>query len=740
MEVAAIFMANNNGNEKKNNGEKKEKPKKNWLDLETGTKNGILAVVFFTLAIITVLSYLNLAGIFGQYFLKLSKLGFGKGIFLIPLALILGGVSVLKSLHKDIYKTTLIGMVVFILSFLGILAVFFTGNLPAESGGYLGFVFSYPFIKFLGVYASIIIFIAFLLVSILIILDISLSQLFRIFSGKKDKDEDGLADEQTEYEEKGVIGQIAEIGRRILPKPSFKVQKIEDEELAGAEANKEAKEIEEKIKKNQVPTPADWKRPPFDLLEPDRGQPSSGDVKLMASVIQKTLATFGIDVEMGEPSVGPTVTQYTLKPAQGVKLAKITALSNDLALALAAHPIRIEAPIPGKSLVGIEVPNKVITKVRLKNLMEEKDFLYNSTFLTLSLGRNVAGLPVFCGLEKMPHMLIAGATGAGKTICLNTVIISLLYKHSPETMKLILVDPKRVEFPVYRDIPHLLTPVIVEAEKTVNALQWAVGEMERRFDILSSVGSRDIISYNKKVQYEKLPYIVIVIDELADLMSQYGREVEASIVRLAQMARAVGIHLIVCTQRPSVDVITGLIKANITGRIALQVSSQIDSRTILDMGGAEKLLGNGDMLYLAGDAGKPIRVQGAYISEKEIKGVADYLRGVGNPDYKTDVTEHKKEGGSLWNGGHSSDDVDDDLYEEAKEVVAAAGKASASLLQRRLRIGYARAARLLDILEDKGVIGPGDGAKPRQVLIKDDSQQWYNTFDNQKQEGEDIKL
>jgi len=734
-------MANNNGNGKKNNnGDKKEKPNKNWLDLETGTKNGILAVVFFTLAILTVLSYLDLAGIFGQYFLKFSKLGLGKGIFLIPLALILGGVSVLKSLHKDIYKTTLIGMVVFILSFLGILAIFFSDNLPAESGGYLGFAFSYPFVKFLGVYASVIIFIAFLLVSILITLDISLSQLFRIFSGKKDKDDESFAEEPADDEEKGVIGQIAEIGRRILPKPSFKVQKIEDEESPEAGESRDAKEIDEKAKKNQVPTPADWKRPPFDLLEPDRGQPSSGDVKLMASVIQKSLSTFGIEVEMGEPSVGPTVTQYTLKPAQGVKLAKITALSNDLALALAAHPIRIEAPIPGKSLVGIEVPNKVITKVRLKNLMEEKDFLYNSTFLTLSLGRNVAGLPVFCGLEKMPHMLIAGATGAGKTICLNTVIISLLYKHSPETMKLILVDPKRVEFPVYRDIPHLLTPVIVEAEKTVNALQWAVGEMERRFDILSSVGSRDIISYNKKVQYEKLPYIVIVIDELADLMSQYGREVEASIVRLAQMARAVGIHLIVCTQRPSVDVITGLIKANITGRIALQVSSQIDSRTILDMGGAEKLLGNGDMLYLAGDAGKPIRVQGAYISEKEIKGVADYLRGVGNPDYQTDVTEHKKEGGSLWNGGHSSDDVDDDLYEEAKEVVAAAGKASASLLQRRLRIGYARAARLLDILEDKGVIGPGDGAKPRQVLIKDDSQQWYNTFDNQKQEGEDIKL
>ena len=310
----------------------------------------------------------------------------------------------------------------------------------------------------------------------------------------------------------------------------------------------------------------------------------------------------------------------------------------------------------------------------------------------------------------------------------------MLYRHSPDRLKLILIDPKRVEFPVYRDIPHLLTPVIVEPEKTVNALQWAVGEMERRFDVLSSVGSRDIISYNKKNQSNPLPYIVVIIDELADLMATFGREVEAAIVRLAQMSRATGIHLVVCTQRPSVDVITGLIKANITARIALQVASQIDSRTILDMAGAEKLLGNGDMLYLAGDAGKPIRVQGVYASEKETKSVADFLRSLGRPIFQAEVTEHKK--GQAFGWGGSSDDADDDLYDEAKEVVAAAGKASASLLQRRLRIGYARAARLLDILEEKGVIGPGDGAKPRQVLIRqpaDDSQTWYGAYDNQQE-------
>jgi S-DNA-T family DNA segregation ATPase FtsK/SpoIIIE len=590
----------------------------------------------------------------------------------------------------------------------------------------------------LGVYASAIIFIAIFLCSLLISFDVSLVNLFKIFgwSAWKKEEEPETMEEVEAGKEKGVIGQIAELGKKILPKPSFKIRDI------GQEADDEGRvDLKEEEKGSALvgqrkvsPASIGWKTPPLDLLEADKGQPSSGDIKAMSAIIQRTLANFGIEVEMGEPSVGPTVTQYTLKPAQGIKLSRITGLQNDLSLSLAAHPIRIEAPIPGRSLVGIEVPNKIITRVRLRNLIAEKDFAFNSTLLTLALGRNVAGAPVFCGLEKMPHMLIAGATGAGKTIALNSIIISLLYRHSPDRLKLILIDPKRVEFPVYRDIPHLLTPVIVEPEKTVNALQWAVGEMERRFDVLSSVGSRDIISYNKKNQSNPLPYIVVIIDELADLMATFGREVEAAIVRLAQMSRATGIHLVVCTQRPSVDVITGLIKANITARIALQVASQIDSRTILDMAGAEKLLGNGDMLYLAGDAGKPIRVQGVYASEKETKSVADFLRSLGRPIFQAEVTEHKK--GQAFGWGGSSDDADDDLYDEAKEVVAAAGKASASLLQRRLRIGYARAARLLDILEEKGVIGPGDGAKPRQVLIRqpaDDSQTWYGAYDNQQE-------
>jgi len=429
---------------------------------------------------------------------------------------------------------------------------------------------------------------------------------------------------------------------------------------------------------------------------------------------------------MGEVSIGPTVTQYTLRPAVGVKLSRISALNPDLSLALASHPIRIEAPIPGKSLVGIEVPNRKVSTVGLRNMLEVDDFRKSKTFLPLAFGRDVSGEAVFAGLEKMPHLLIAGATGTGKSVAINAILLSLLYKHSPDVLKLILVDPKRVELTLYNDIPHLITPVIIDNKKVLGALKWALNEMDRRYDSLSRSGSKDIFSYNAKLSEKGealMPFIVIVIDELADLMASFGRDVEAAIVRLAQMSRAVGIHLILSTQRPSVEVITGLIKANITSRVALQVASQIDSRTILDMAGAEKLLGKGDMLFVSGDSAKPRRVQGAMVTEKEVKEVTDFLRE------QSEMVETKPESdlsadfnASSSTGQGSGDDAsgEDDMYTEAKELVIQAGKASASLLQRRLRVGYARAARLLDILEDNGVIGPGDGAKPREVYLRPD--------------------
>ncbi|MCX6813849.1 MAG: DNA translocase FtsK, partial [Candidatus Azambacteria bacterium] len=493
----------------------------------------------------------------------------------------------------------------------------------------------------------------------------------------------------------------------ILTKPVSKIEKEEDE-----------------FKIPKFVSSA-YKPPVIDLLERIENRPISGDIKANANIIKRTLQHFGIEVEMGEVNVGPAVTQYTLRPAQGVKLSKIVTLHNDLSLALAAHPLRIEAPIPGKALVGIEVPNKSIALVRLGSLLDSENFK-KLGLLNFALGRDVSGMPIFADLSKMPHLLIAGATGAGKSVCIHAIINSLIWRSGPSQLKFILIDPKRVELAYYRDLPHLLTPVISDGKKSINALRWAVKEMEHRYETLSDYNARDIVGFNNQVIKNRepesfMPYLVIVIDELADLMAAYNREVEGTIIRIAQMARAVGIHLIVSTQRPSVEVLTGLIKANITARVALQVPSQVDSRTILDMAGADKLLGNGDMLYMSNDSSKPRRLQGVFISEKEIKRVVDYIAEK-NPLAVAENEEFSITGNNLqpefnFSSDEFSESIDDELFEAAKEVIFQAKKASASLLQRRLRVGYARAARLLDILEEKGFIGPGDGAKPREIYL-----------------------
>jgi S-DNA-T family DNA segregation ATPase FtsK/SpoIIIE len=472
--------------------------------------------------------------------------------------------------------------------------------------------------------------------------------------------------------------------------------------------------------KNYVP-------PPLDLLKASNEKPTTGDLRANANIIKRTLESFGIAVEMGEINIGPKVTRYTLKPAEGVKLSRILALSPDLALALAAHPIRIEAPIPGKSFVGIEVPNKAAAIVRLGSLMAYPEF-GSSGALGFTLGRDVTGEPLFADIEKMPHLLVAGATGSGKSVMIHSIILSLLYKNSPQSLRMVLIDPKRVELSIYENLPHLVSPVITESKKAAGVFKWAIAEMERRYQLLQAGGNRDVKSYNASTgKDDPLPYVVIVADELADIMTTYGREVEGSIVRLAQMARATGIHLILATQRPSVEVITGLIKANITTRIALQVASQIDSRTILDTAGAEKLLGGGDLLFTSASLSKPKRIQGAYVSEEEINAVADFIRennplevegGIGTaPTAQSNEGEEGAPG--LFDSFAAGEEADDELYGEALETVRAAGKASASLLQRRLKVGYARAARLLDLMEEHGAIGPGDGAKPREVFGTD---------------------
>jgi len=474
-------------------------------------------------------------------------------------------------------------------------------------------------------------------------------------------------------------------------------------------------------------TNAPWEYPPLSLLSTSPGQKADrGDMKQNAHTIEKTLESFGVAARVVEVNLGPAVTQYALEIALGTKLSKITSLSNDLALALAAPTgqIRIEAPIPGRSLVGIEIPNRSLEFVTLRTMLSHEVMKKSKDKLQVALGLDVSGTPVTANISKMPHVLIAGTTGSGKSVLINSWIASLLYRTNPSEVRLILVDPKRVELTLYNGIPHLLTPVIVEPDKIISALRWGIGEMERRYKLFAEVGVRNIDSYNELSGFQAIPYIVIFIDELADLMSYAPSEVEEAICRLAQMARATGIHLVVATQRPSVDVITGLIKANIPTRLAFNVSSMIDSRVIIDMPGSEKLLGRGDMLYIPPDQAKPTRIQGTYISEKEVQTLVQFLKNKNIPvEYTKEITSlpiHVKKSGGNGNTTpvEGSGDGMDPLFLEAVRVVCQYSRASASLLQRRLSIGYARAARVIDQLEEEGIIGSGDGAKPRDVLIK----------------------
>jgi S-DNA-T family DNA segregation ATPase FtsK/SpoIIIE len=691
--------------------EKKKKPK---LNIYSETKRGVIAVILFTIAVIFILSFQGTAGILGNYILEGSKFIFGSCLWLIPLTFLAAGIIILKDIHKNVYLSTLLGVVIFILSFLAIVHISF---LNAElKAGWLGYVVSWPFLKLFGFWTSLVIFSAALIISVLVAFNIPL----RKTTLEEEEEEEGLIKEKISKEIKGMgfvppEKRMARWVKGIFKKPRFEMKEMTEEEKI-----EKGKQKEEFIP-TTTPALKDYTFPPLELLEADKGYPSSGDIKVNINIIEKTLENFGIPVEMGEVNVGPTVSQYTFRPASGIKLSQITALHRDLSLALAAHPIRIEAPIPGRSLVGIEIPNKTKTLVRLRDLLSSFDYKKDGHNLNIVLGRDVAGNPVWGNLVKMPHLLIAGATGSGKSICIHSLINTLLYQKSPWELKFILIDPKRVELPLYNGIPHLLTPVIVELNKVINAFKWAIREMEERYRLLSEVSAKDIATYNEKIvkisPKDLLPYIVIVVDELADIMATYGREVEGAIVRLAQMSRATGIHLVISTQRPSVEVITGLIKANITSRIAFQVASQVDSRTILDMGGAERMLGNGDMLFLAGDAGKPRRIQSPYTAEKEVKKVVNFLRKqAGEPEYEEEIMAALPEGQITIEGKTVS--FDDSLLEEAKDLVIKTGKASASYLQRRFRIGYARAASLLDMLEQKGIIGPADGAKPRKILTK----------------------
>ncbi|MDP2586321.1 MAG: DNA translocase FtsK 4TM domain-containing protein [Candidatus Komeilibacteria bacterium] len=699
--------------------------------LASETKKSILIIVLFALAALSILSFFDLAGDLGLALKNTLNLIFGWGALIAPVVLLILGYFLLLPEKYAITAGNYIGVFFLVMGYSGIFQFIKDAGVETflesgQGGGYLGYFVYLPLQKTMGSWASIIVLLAIFLIAILLTFNTTLKSVakkinfFNLFKNRvsSEKEEENWQEENDDWQESATEPAAAEedveeTTEAELGEATFAKKKIGVAAAAVKDAKKpDVDSVHVTFSKNRNRKV----EVPLNLLEGRSGKPTSGDIKANAEIIRNTLEKFGIPVEMDEVNVGPTVTQFTLKPAEGIKLSRIITLQNDLAMSLAAHPIRIEAPIPGKSLVGVEVPNQKIAIVKLKDIIASYEFQHKRGSLKIALGEDVSGKSWTVNLTSMPHLLIAGATGSGKSVCINNVIISLLYQYTPDQLKMLIVDPKKVELTNYNGIPHLLTPVITEVDKTINALRWAVKEMEERFKLLNSAGKRNIDAYNEAVLVNRLPYIVIIIDELADLMAVSSRDVEGAIVRLAQMARAVGIHLVVATQRPSVNVITGLIKANIPGRIAFAVASQVDSRTILDVSGAEKLLGKGDLLFSSAEISKPRRIQGAYLSDAEIERVIDFWKQQGEPDYNDEVVEGRSHGGTSAVGGSENGD---ELLEEAKDIVIKAGKASASLLQRRLRVGYARAARLLDLLEEQGVIGPGDGAKPREILISD---------------------
>ncbi len=697
---------------------------------------GVIATILIILACIITLSFFNKAGTLGIVLNEwILSFFFGTLRYLTPIVLFIFAWHLVVQIDFDYKKTHGIGAFLFFLSASSLLHIGYTPEtmwleaVNGTGGGVFGML-AWPLKTYLGPIASLILLIGTTLISLLFLFNTHPIALIRALAERLKsqaplkKTQIARVVEDDEEEEEPPVKQT------LFKKAPLRKPEEDPDEEADEDEEEPPKRIAPKVivggSESISPlSPPEWQKnvvikdlPPVELLQNKKDKPTSGDIEANAEIIADTFHQFNIDVEMSEIRVGPTVTQYTMKPAKGVKLSRITALSNDLALALAAHPIRIEAPIPGKPLVGIEVPNHKTAMVSLRELLENNDFQGRKHNMMIALGKDVGGKVWFADLPRMPHLLIAGSTGSGKTVCMNTIILSLLYQNTAEDLRMIMVDPKRVELTLYNGIPHLLTPVITNAAKTVNALKWTIGEMDRRFEILSQAGNRDIGTYNASHPSTKLPYIVFIIDELADLMATAAGDVEAGIIRLAQMARAVGIHLIVATQRPSVDVITGLMKANIPARIAFSVASVTDSRTILDSPGAEKLLGRGDMLLQTAELSKPVRIQGAFVSEDELKKVAEHLKGDEEPVYDTTITEKTTSGSGGSGGGFDgSGDGQDPLFDEAKSAILEAGKASASFLQRRLKVGYARAARLLDELEEAGIIGPGEGAKPREILV-----------------------
>lgn len=700
---------------------KKKSSKKDSKKQESTTPDGFWrqATAFFFGFILAPLLLLAMFGFGGSLPVSLfnwAKWLIGGAAYLAPFVLLFIAAIKFRAEDHKLPRSSFWGILLFLMSLTGLLHLSVdraeSSEIAAEGGGggMLGNFTDSILFPLLDIVGTAIVLLGVGVLALLFILKVPVKDFLRAmlkpFRGKPKAQDDSSTDTPSKHEGNFQLNEGVPIEKQ-SSRSSFK------------DTAEKLKPNEEHEALTTVSDP-DWKLPGLDLLVDKQDKANPGDIDANADLIKDTLTDFNIPVEMEGANVGPRVTQYTLKPPAGVRLSKITSLDNNLALSLAAESIRIEAPIPGKRAVGVEVPNQKAATVRIHGVLSNKEWTTAKSPLSFVIGKDIAGSPVVADLDDMPHLLIAGQTGSGKSVMINTLLVSLLYRNSPSDLRMIMVDPKRVELQPFDEIPHLLTPVITEADKTVSALKWAVAEMDRRLQTMSESKARNITEYNRSKKEEGMPYIVIVIDELADLMMMAARDVEALVVRLAQKSRAVGIHLVLATQRPSVDVITGLIKANVPGRIAFTTQSQVDSRTIIDQAGAEKLLGKGDMLFLTPQMPKPKRLQGALIDTKEVEEVANFVRMQRAPEYDDEVVSQPVQLGGGVTG--SLEDADDSLYEDAVRLVIDTGKASTSFLQRRFSIGYTRAARLIDMMEEQGIVAQAQGNKPREILVSSEQE------------------
>jgi len=715
----------------------------------------IAIAVYYLFAILFPASNFTLINVITNYINKL--IGFGK--YFIFLFLIVEGLSLLFNYRFQNYYNKIFGittLVLIILVFVHLKLIFIDHSYllarDGAGGGLYGFFLARYLNNYFGLTGAYLFLIALGLIAILFITDVSFlyaislffSKIYQIFSKilsgilKKRK-----IIERPNREKTISIYSDKQDEPKKRPEPIFSKKTLLKEKKNIKPAIQGRIDFSAKNKNNMNGKSKDnnYIIPPTNLLnEVKKEHRTKGQEKIKNNIVllQKTLDNFGIQGDVIGATQGPTVTRYEIQPAPGVKVSKITNLSNDIALAFAAASVRIEAPIPGKNAIGIEVPNREKDTVLLREIIESRDYQNNSHILPIALGKDIGGKNIIADLVNLPHLLIAGSTGSGKSVCLNSIILSLIYRFGPDMIRFVMVDPKRVELNVYNGIPHLIIPIITNTKKVDKVLNWAISEMENRFKIFAEVGVRNLQGYHEymksiKTDEKPLPYIVIIIDELADLMLSSPVKVEEALCRLAQMTRATGIHLIIATQRPSVDIITGSIKINFPSRIAFAVSTQVDSRTILDVNGAEKLLGNGDMLFSPINASKPIRAQGSFVSEKDIKNIVSFLEDNGPaPDYQENILSHKKNQESLIE--EDNEEEEDELFEDAVDTIINNNQASISILQRKLRIGYTRAARLIDIMEKKGMVGPYDGRSPRKILLsKDDYLSRKNNYDTQEE-------